>query len=327
MAPHGITHRIVLNMLEAFFRRPFLHLVPLLVLLALGAVVAAQTPKEYRSVGVLNVTSGQLLTDLTDVPGGPSFGFETPAVVTARTFNNLVQTRTFLSTIIDTAGLRSAVQQGLLTGDEIKSSISVTGHPDNLIEVAVTSPRPEQSQRIAAAALATFQEFVVSTDIGDFTLRLSVAQTQLVTAQARYDEARQLYRDYLEAHPGPLTDIERPPEEVDEIGRLEDAVARASAAVQEAETTVANEQVGVNAARDAVLRQLRVIDSPELPETPQPRVQKAVLTVVLFAFLGAIISIGAVLVSALLDRTVRTPDDIAAKFGLDVLAVVPSARR
>ena len=38
--PEGLTRRVMLNILEAFFRRPWLHLLPLILMLGLGAVTA-----------------------------------------------------------------------------------------------------------------------------------------------------------------------------------------------------------------------------------------------------------------------------------------------
>jgi capsular polysaccharide biosynthesis protein len=40
-----------------------------------------------------------------------------------------------------------------------------------------------------------------------------------------------------------------------------------------------------------------------------------------------VLSLALVLVTATLDRTIRVPNDITAKYGLDVLAVVPNMRR
>ena len=48
---------------------------------------------------------------------------------------------------------------------------------------------------------------------------------------------------------------------------------------------------------------------------------------ILFGVLGAMLSLALVVVSATLDRTIRVPNDITAKFGLDVLAVVPETSR
>ena len=50
------------------------------------------------------------------------------------------------------------------------------------------------------------------------------------------------------------------------------------------------------------------------------------LTVIIFGVLGTLLALASVIAAATLDRTIRVPCDITAKFGLDVLAVVPDAR-
>ena len=56
---------MLLRILETFFRHPVIHTLPLVMLLVFGVFSAASTGKTYRSVGVLNATSGTLLSELT----------------------------------------------------------------------------------------------------------------------------------------------------------------------------------------------------------------------------------------------------------------------
>ena len=51
------------------------------------------------------------------------------------------------------------------------------------------------------------------------------------------------------------------------------------------------------------------------------------MTLILFGVLGVMLSLALVVVTATLDRTIRIPNDITARFGLDVLAVVPDTKR
>ena len=50
----------MLNILEAFFRRPILHLLPLILMLVLGVASVVAGSKEYRSAGTLSVTNTSL---------------------------------------------------------------------------------------------------------------------------------------------------------------------------------------------------------------------------------------------------------------------------
>ena len=66
-----------------------------------------------------------------------------------------------------------------------------------------------------------------------------------------------------------------------------------------------------------------MIDEPEVPFGPEPRLKKAVLTVGLFAFVGGFISFGAVALATVMDRSLRSADDVEALLELPVLSVVP----
>ena len=72
---------------------------------------------------------------------------------------------------------------------------------------------------------------------------------------------------------------------------------------------------------------MQVLDEPEAPLAPEGRLKKAVLTVAVFGVLGVLLSLASVVLAAGLDRTIRVPNDITARFGVDVLAVVPNASR
>ena len=54
-----------------------------------------------------------------------------------------------------------------------------------------------------------------------------------------------------------------------------------------------------------------VTDPPDTPFAPEPRLKKAVLTLVIFGVLGLLLSLASVIVAATLDRTIRVPGDIS----------------
>ena len=79
--PDGLTRRVLLNILEAFFRRPILHLLPLVLMLGIGVASVLNMKEQYRSVGTLSVTNESLLADLTDASQVAGLGFDNPATV------------------------------------------------------------------------------------------------------------------------------------------------------------------------------------------------------------------------------------------------------
>src|SRR5687768_4554554 len=79
--PEGLTRRVVLNILEAFFRRPWLHILPIILLVALGAATAFSKTEEFRAVGTITAEDSTVIGDITQ-SGNGGFGFVSPAEAT-----------------------------------------------------------------------------------------------------------------------------------------------------------------------------------------------------------------------------------------------------
>ena len=256
----------------------------------------------------------------------PAFGYESSANVTSRTINQLLGTRAFLDVVITNAGLKSSIESGVLTRDEVRASISSWSQGDNLVAVSASTANPEQSERLAAATLSSFVEYVIRNDIADAEIRIGTYEGIRDERREQYTAAFTELSNYVASHPAGDED-DRPVNERLDISRLEDAVRRADNAFIEAEANVENARLAAAVARTVVERQLHVVDEPQLPLYAEAGLRKAVMTVAVFGVLGALLALGVVVLAAMLDRTIRTPDEISARFGVEVLAVVPSARR
>src|SRR5690606_7987255 len=123
--PEGLTQRALLHILETFFRRPLVYLLPLVLFLGLGVYTALNAEDEYRSTGVPSVSTGSLLEELNVSRG---FGYERPSAVTARNLNNLIGTGGFMDTVIEEAGLTDEVEQGFLKYDDARASLRARAH-------------------------------------------------------------------------------------------------------------------------------------------------------------------------------------------------------
>jgi capsular polysaccharide biosynthesis protein len=320
----GLTHRMLLHLLETFFRHPILHLLPLVLFVAFGVFTAVSAEKMYRSVGVLNATSGTLLNELTG--DSPTFGFESTATVTSRNIEQMLSTDKFVNDVIERAGMTSAVESGVVTRDEIRSSISAFPQGDNLVAVAATTPRPEQSHRLAQATLDTFVEFVVSNDVHEANVEIGTYEDIRDSYLEDLNKAVADFNSYVLEHPAGDED-NRPVDEELEIARLQAAVDRAEESYLNAEDNINGAVLARNVARTVVTSQLQTIDEPQTPTFPQAGLRQAVMTVGIFGFLGLALALAMVVLASMLERTVRIADDVPAKFGVDVLAVVPPARR
>jgi uncharacterized protein involved in exopolysaccharide biosynthesis len=322
----GITRRVILNILEAFFRRPWLYLLPLLLFSILGASTAMSTTEQFSSVGTMNATSGSLFSELTQSANQPGFGFSTPASVTASNLNQLLRTEEFQREVADRADLTEALDGGFFDLGDIYRSTSAYDDGDNLVRVQSTTGDPQLSEKFATAAIAAFIQWQIDRDVGESTTAERILESQVAAAEERLDAAQnELDTYFVENQVGP--EGERPLAQQLQIDRLSNAAQRAEDhyvaqvdRLDEAKLTTAQTKTVVES-------RLRLVDEPTFPLAPEPRLRKAVMTFAVFIVLGLIISTALVVLVAALDRTIRVPNDVEAKFGLDVLAVVPETSR
>jgi uncharacterized protein involved in exopolysaccharide biosynthesis len=120
---------------------------------------------------------------------------------------------------------------------------------------------------------------------------------------------------------------DRPPQQAVVEQRLQADVERAETRYSAALDTLDAAELNTARAEIELQQRLEVQDPPQLPGAEEPKLQKAALTLIVFGVLGVMLALASVVVAATLDRTIRLPNDITGKFGLDVLAVVPDARR
>jgi uncharacterized protein involved in exopolysaccharide biosynthesis len=324
--PDGLTRRVMLNILEAFFRRPWLHLLPLILLCALGAASVLSMTPQYRSVGTLNATGESLLNDLTEAANTPGLTFDPPAVVTARQINQLLSTDFFLTKVAQAAGLGTAIENGTLLKVQIRDYTGASADGDNLVRISSTSRNPELSERLANATMSSYVDWVVESEVSESTGSADFLEQQVEESQADVEAAWSDVQQYLVDHR--LAENEDGPlEERLQLQRLREVLERTEERHEQALNSRDAAELATAQARVVVQQRLQTVDEPEIPEAPEPRLRKAALTLFLFAAVGAVLSLALVVMTATLDRTIRVPNDITAKFGLDVLAVVPDKRR
>lgn len=313
----------MLNILEAFFRRPWLHLLPLILMLILGAVTAFSTGNEFRSVGTISAASSTVIDEITQQT--PGVTFETPATITARNINEQLRTANFLTLVAQNAELQSTDATAPIVLQTIAESVAAAADGDSLVRVTATNADPELAFRLADATLAAYRETVLNNRITQSESAVTFLQTQSDAALEEVNLARDELDAYLTANPVQSAEDRSPQQQV-EVDRLTAEVERAEGRYSLARDKVdaANEEMAQ--ATVEIEQRYKVLDPPEVPLAAEPRLKKAVLTLILFGVLGIGLSLASVVVSATLDRTIRLPNDVTGKFGLDVLAVVPDAR-
>lgn len=111
-------------------------------------------------------------------------------------------------------------------------------------------------------------------------------------------------------------------QELSETGQQYLALLRDSRVAQEIYVMLAKRLEEAKVAEVAVSTEVQVVDDPTLPEKPVK--PKKALTLVLAFLLGLFGSSGFVIARELMNRTIKTSDDVETYLGLPVLAQVPS---
>jgi uncharacterized protein involved in exopolysaccharide biosynthesis len=322
--PEGLTRRVVLNVLEAFFRRPWLHLLPIILLAALGGASAFSAKQSFEAVGTITVESSTGIGDITGT-NNSGFNFDTPASSTARNINEKLRTNEFLNAVADKLQADSEPTQRALLRQTISESVTAVDDGDQLVRVKATSDRAELSLRIAQATIDSYIETIIASNVKSSTQTVEFFKAQVADALTAYQAAEQALNDYLIAN-NISPDADPPVNQQIVINSLQSDLDRKESQYEAKLQSLDQANLVAASTQTETEQRIQLTDPPELPGAPLGRLRKAVLTVVIFGVLGTLLALASVIAAATLDRTIRVPSDVTAKFGLDVLAVVPDAR-
>src|SRR4051812_28407061 len=91
----SVSRSLLLRLLENFFRRWYLYLIPIVLLAALGVMQVSGKKKAFQSVGTFNVESSTVLSSLSGQTD-QNFGWDTPAGATSKRIGSMFQTDQFI---------------------------------------------------------------------------------------------------------------------------------------------------------------------------------------------------------------------------------------
>jgi hypothetical protein len=193
-----------------------------------------------------------------------------------------------------------------------------------LLRVVATTDTPKLSATLAKATIDSFIDYTLQGDVSESRAAEEFFAKQLDRYRQELDEAQADLAEFAAAHPGGPQD-ERPLAEQVEVDRLRSIVEQAQAQYTTAQQKSDEARLATDKSMTDVSERLRIIDEPTVPTLPEPRLQAAVFTVMLFIVVGLLISFGAVVLATVMDRAVRFPDDVETVLGVPFLAAFPVA--
>jgi uncharacterized protein involved in exopolysaccharide biosynthesis len=330
VAPADVSSRLLRRLLETFFRRPVVCLLPLVLLTGVGVFGVLDSRDVYTARGVMTVSDSTLLSNLSEVPTGAAGAtwWETPAQTTSRAINELMGTDGFADRVADDAGIGAMVDSGAISLDQVRGWVGTEASGSNLVRVWASTDDPELSARLATATLSTFVTWASEGDLSESTAAETFFAERTETYEGELAAAQDALNGFIAANTTSEDDT-IPAAKQTEFDDLQADVTRAEARYSNALQRTEEARLAMEQATSDVKQRLRVLDAPVAPTFAQttPTRRDAIMTVALYVIAGALFSVGLVVLGTLLDRSIRSADDVRNRLGVEVLAVVPAATR
>ena len=318
---------ILLRLLESYFRHRFLYLLPIVLMLMIGAAYVVLTPPKYFTSGTLYVQNQTLLTSLTSKDGS-GFSWTTPAQATVNDLHELLQTDAFVRFALQATPLEAKMsggpQQVSDTIQEFRTSVDFQVLGDNLVMFSGKHKNPQTAQQIAMAALNTYVQWKLNAENQDSTVAQDFFAKIMSPYQAELDQDRADLTNYLNQHPQPIRG-ERPASEQVQIDLLQAKVNKAADQLANAKANQEQARLAQAKAESSVHQNYSVIDAPVVPLQPTTSKRDMLKTIGLFLAAGLLLSIMGIGGGSLLDRSFRFPIDVRHGLELPVLAMTPKA--
>jgi capsular polysaccharide biosynthesis protein len=320
---------VLLRMLETYFRRRWLYLLPIVAMVIAAVVYMLLIQPKYVAKGVLYVQNQSFLASLTSVRVNNPSWWITPAQLSVNEINELLQTDAFVRAIIEKTDLEAYMGQGTGAVESLikktRKSISASPLGDNQVQIIASFEDPEIAYQLVNAVISGYSRWQINAQRVESQVAQDFFSELIQTYEAELDLARQEMRDYLEANPLPLRGDRSGTEQL-ELARLQGMIdllsqRYANALEKEENARLATAQVESDARQSNIL-----IDAPKQPDKPEVSKRKLALQAGLFVMAGLLLSVGSVIGAAVLDRSFLFPLDVHNRLSLPVLAVVPDVK-
>jgi hypothetical protein len=323
--PSSSASSLARRAVDNLFSRLGWFLVPVVLFAALGLSSATSIPSTYAAQGGLSAASNPFV-GRTQVRGIVINDWETPAAGVARLINEQLRTDVFMSDVAERAGLGPALSAQLVTIDDIRENVGAGPSGQSNLVVGARWEDPAIAHALVEAIIEAYLDRVQELVTSDSNEAIAFWTELRAEAEARVEAAEVALDEFLASSPPPANG-ERSTEDQMVLLRLTNQLDRALASVNDAQSAIDSARLNLQQAQSEAGRQLQVVDPPRVPTSPQSTRMQALLTLVMFTGIGLVISAIAVVVSTLLDRSIKSEQQLASAAGVSVTASVGRIKR
>jgi uncharacterized protein involved in exopolysaccharide biosynthesis len=322
--------------IEILLRRRMLFVIPFAVVFAVPLLWSLIFMRSYEASSLIWLDSDVSIVPVLGQQSTASSGDGTPIQNEANTLQQLLQSRTFITSVIASSPLSGQmstpqgrertiayVTKNLRTSVVGPNSLAITffgRSPDEAVSISsivtneflVWMRRAVHQQNVKAASFFAAQS-------ASYGKELESARSELRAFQEKYPQTQQLaIADKVLTAPT----INVSPAVQSEFQRLNSQLQYQQTLYDNALTDLAKTRVLGAAQEERYVNGLRVVDSPLAPTSFS---KKRLLMFDLLAFMSAlVVGAGAVVLAEITDVTARSHRDVEEAFELEVLAEVPA---
>ena len=312
------------KLLEAFFRRWLLVMLPLIVTVIGAAAYILAIPPQFEAQASIWVERPTYLqyssTDLNQ--------YLTPAQSQRSRLAELMQTRSFRGDIVAKTPLAPIAQRP--NGDEVIAQIfgrdfdgAATG--EHLLVLRFRAEDRALAADVLTATIAAFRDRSSADRLAQAGLAITFYENQLAQGEAKLRSARTDAAVYLSAHQGLAqalvrggTDATRTDPQFAELQRQVDS---AQADADAARRSLDRARLDISAGTQGGELTFRVTDPPQVSLTASRPLRRTLLYPALAMVGGLVMSAGIAVLLAVSDRSIRSLADVAPE--IVILGVVP----
>ncbi|MEM8856933.1 MAG: winged helix-turn-helix domain-containing protein [Chloroflexota bacterium] len=325
LSPAMFTILGIMRFLENLFQNFWLYLIPFVLMI--GAYIASFyiLSDEFASRGVLFVNTDTLINQVASLGDNNVDFFLAPSEQTAAEIAELLNTDSFIRLIIADTPLEAQMNTGDkavrdLIGD-VREAIELDVLGQNNVEVKVTWDDREVAWKAATATMNAYINWKINSDIRDSFAAREFLEQLVPQYENEYRAAIQSLEEYLIQYPEPFRG-DRPDIEILQIEQLQAAIVVADERYRDASDNLEQIRLEEVIAEGKTRQAYTIVDSPSIPVEEEGGLLRQIIIGMVFIGLGFILSIVAVLINTLLDRSIRFPIETPSTIGLPVLSSV-----
>lgn len=316
---------VILRILESYFRHRFLYLLPIVVMSMFSVLYFMTAKPVYVAGGVVYVQQESLLSALNAVTP-ESFIWVTPAELKSQELIDLLNTDAFVRAVIQGTDLEGLMSMGPSVVDEtlyqVRNSISVQPAGDNQLFVRAENENPIVAYQLVNSVIENHIQWQISFKRNESESAQTFFDSLIEIYQVELGTARSAMEAFLLERPEPIRG-DRPAIEQLQIERLQSSIELASTRYASALDKEENAQLAMAQVESNVRQTYFLIDAPIIPSEPYTTLRETVMNMAIFVIVGVMFSAGIIVLSALMDRSIRFPIDIRYTLELPVLTQIP----